>query len=372
MLAGVLAKHHRVLRDAHVGGLHDLICLGIGDDAVLVDAGLMREGVRADDRLARRDRHARDIAQALAALVDLLGVDARLGLIEVAARLERHDDLLEAGVARALADAVDGALHLRRARLDAGEGVRDGHAEVVVTVDGEVDVLRADDVLTQKADQLRHLLRRGVADGIGDVQRRRTRRDGVGVALGEEGVVGAGRVLGGELDVRALGVGVADHLRDRREHLLARHAQLVLHVDVARGKEDVDAGMPGLLHRVPRGVDVALRAAGEGGDRCVLHDGGDRLDALEVHGGRDGEARLDDVHAELFELAGHLNLLVQVHAAAGRLLTVAKGRVKNLDAFHTVFPPESDDLPAKGIQKRPPSPTSCKRRKPELPRYHSY
>ena len=63
VLAGVLAKHHRVLRDAHVGGLHDLIRLGIGDDAVLVDAGLMREGVRADNGLAGRDRHAGDIAR---------------------------------------------------------------------------------------------------------------------------------------------------------------------------------------------------------------------------------------------------------------------------------------------------------------------
>lgn len=58
VLAGVLAEHHRVLRDADVGGVHDLVRSCIGNDAVLMDARLVREGVRADDGLARRDGHA--------------------------------------------------------------------------------------------------------------------------------------------------------------------------------------------------------------------------------------------------------------------------------------------------------------------------
>ena len=38
VLAGVLAEHHRVLRDADVGGVHDLVRSRVGDDAVLMDA----------------------------------------------------------------------------------------------------------------------------------------------------------------------------------------------------------------------------------------------------------------------------------------------------------------------------------------------
>lgn len=45
VLAGVLAQNHGVLGNAHIRGLHDLIGLGVGDDAVLVDAGLMSKGV---------------------------------------------------------------------------------------------------------------------------------------------------------------------------------------------------------------------------------------------------------------------------------------------------------------------------------------
>lgn len=43
----MLAQDHGVLGNAHVRGLHDLIGLGVGDHAVLVDAGLMGKGVGA-------------------------------------------------------------------------------------------------------------------------------------------------------------------------------------------------------------------------------------------------------------------------------------------------------------------------------------
>ena len=58
-------------------------------------------------------------------------------------------DLFESGVAGAFADAVDGALDLARAALNAGEGVGDGHAEVVVAVGGEDDVLGAGNAVSR-------------------------------------------------------------------------------------------------------------------------------------------------------------------------------------------------------------------------------
>ena len=78
-------------------------------------------------------------------------------------------------------------------------------------------------------------------------------------------------------------------------------------------------------------------AARERGDRAVRHRGGDGLHALVVHRRRDGEARLDHVDAQLFKLAGHFDLFRQIHAAAGGLLAVSQGRVKNFNAFHGVF-----------------------------------
>src|SRR5262249_38996229 len=45
----------------------------------------------------------------------------------------------------------------------------------------------------------------------------------------------------------------------------------------------------------------------------------------------DREAGLDDVDAEGVELAGHADLLLEVHAATGRLLAVAQRRVEDGD-----------------------------------------
>jgi len=50
------------------------------------------------------------------------------------ARPDRHDEFLQRGIPRALADAVDGALDLARAGTHGREAVGDGHAEVIVAV----------------------------------------------------------------------------------------------------------------------------------------------------------------------------------------------------------------------------------------------
>ena len=56
---GVLAHHQPVGGPADRFGGHDLVGRALLDHAVLVDAGLVREGVGADDRLVRRDGDAR-------------------------------------------------------------------------------------------------------------------------------------------------------------------------------------------------------------------------------------------------------------------------------------------------------------------------
>ena len=78
-----------------------------------------------------------------------LGADAGLEAEHLAAHLERHHDLLERGVAGALADAVDRALDLARPGLHGGERVRDREPEVVVAV--------------HRDDRARHVVRRAGA-----------------------------------------------------------------------------------------------------------------------------------------------------------------------------------------------------------------
>ena len=64
----------------------------------------------------------------------------------LAARGQRHHDLFERGVSGSLADAVHRHFDLTRACRDRGQRVRRRHAEIVVAVDRDDDIV----------DSLRH------------------------------------------------------------------------------------------------------------------------------------------------------------------------------------------------------------------------
>ena len=89
------------------------------------------------------------------------------------ARMQRHDDLFERGVAGALADAVDRAFDLPRARVHACQAIRDRHAQVVVAVGRDNDLLGALAPSCGCQDHRAILVGREIADRVGDVQRGR-------------------------------------------------------------------------------------------------------------------------------------------------------------------------------------------------------
>jgi hypothetical protein len=116
-------------------------------------------------------------------------------------------------------------------------------------------------------------------------------------------------------------------------HRLGRHLQLVLHVQRAGRDEGVDARAGRELDRRAGPVDVLGRRPGQSRDGAVLDPLGDLADRLEVALGGDREAGFDHVDAHLLEDVGDLQLLLQVHGAAGRLLAVAHGGVEDDDAL---------------------------------------
>jgi hypothetical protein len=71
---------------------------------------------------------------------------------------------------------------------------------------------------------------------------------------------------------------------------------------------------------------------------------------LEVVVGGDGKAGFDDVDAQLRELLGEGDLLLDVHGEAGGLFAVSQGGVENDDAAHKTHPLTGPE-PASG--KRP-------------------
>src|SRR3984885_10762238 len=285
-------------------GSHDLVSEGIGHHAALVDARLVSESVGSDDGLVGRAAKGDTLGEHLAGGVELAQDDVvGVGKL-VPANHEGGGDLFKGGVAGAFADAIDGALDLAGAAFDAGQRVGYGHTEVVVAVCGEDYVVNSRDAGFDQAEDRGVLLGGGVADGVGDVDGGGAGLDGDGDHLEEELGVGAGAVLGGELDVFGKGAGEADRLGGLVEGLVAGDAKLALEMKVGGGEDEVDAVGGGGLDGPSGGLDVFTFAAGERGDAGAADLAGHRLDSREVAVGGDGKSGLEDIDAKGRDLVG--------------------------------------------------------------------
>ena len=329
----VLAEDEAGAAEADVLGPHDLVGRGVLEHAVLVDAGLVREGVLADDGLVPLHEEAGGLRDGAAGCVQLGGADVGVDAQRIGARAHGHDHFFQRAVAGALADAVDGALDLPRARLDGCETVGDGEAEVVVAVHREHRALNASHGALEHGDGLGELRRQGIADGVGDIDRRGAGLDDLLDDFDEELRLGARGVLGGELDVLAERAGDADRLDRAAHHFGARELELVLAVDGAGGEEDVHPRPLGVAQGRPGALDVGAGGAGEPADGGAAHLAGDGLHRLEVAGRGGGETGLDDVDAKGLERSRHFQFLGEVHARARRLLAVAQRGVEDGDAL---------------------------------------
>ena len=292
----------------------------------------MRKGIPPDDRLVVLHRERGRRRDELGGAREHRRLDAGPERQHVVAHLHRHHDLFERGVAGALADTVDGALDLPRARLHAGERIGDRHAEVVVAVRREARFVGIGHARAQHLDQREIFLRHRVADGVGDVDGGGAGIDGGLHAAAEEILLGAGCVFRRPLDV----VGVAARARDLRDHhledLVRLFLELVFHVHRRGGDEGVDALALGRLDGLGAAVDVLERGAREAADHGILRALGDLVHGGEVAFRGDREAGLDDVDAHGVEELGDLELLLMRHGRAGTLLAVAQGGVEDDDA----------------------------------------
>ncbi len=109
---GVLSEHDRVRLQADLARVHDLVGGALLEHPVLVDAGLVGEGVAADHGLVRLHRIAGEARDHAAGPRQLAGVDPCVQPVDVATGPKQHHDLLQRAVPGALADPVHGALHL--------------------------------------------------------------------------------------------------------------------------------------------------------------------------------------------------------------------------------------------------------------------
>ena len=123
---------------------------------------------------------------------------------------QRHHDLFERGVAGALADAVDRALDLPHAALNRRQAVGDRQPEVVVAVRAEDRLVGVRDALADVREELADLVGHGVADRVGQVDRRRAGGDHRLDDPAQEVAIAARRILGRKLHIVGELAGAAD------------------------------------------------------------------------------------------------------------------------------------------------------------------
>ena len=246
-------------------------------------------------------------------------------------QLQGGQDRGQVGVAGPLADAVHRALHEVRALLDGGQRVRDRALQVVVGVDTDRDVERLD----HRPGRLGDL--GGQAGAV-----RVAERDVLGAGLRGrlEALEGVARVVAVAVE-EVLGVvdhplarlhQVGDRVADHRQVLLAAHLGDLLEVqapglaDQRHHRGEARGEQPQRL--VLGGLGVAAPGHAEGTDGGLIElDVGEHLEQLELLRVRAREARLDEVDAELVELADHPHLLLRGQGHALALHAVAQSRV---------------------------------------------
>ena len=254
----------------------------------------------------------------MAGWVQPFRVDVRVNPVEVFACPQSHHDLFQRCVARAFAEAVDGALDLASACFDRGQAVRHGQAKIVVTVRTDDCLVDVTDVVLQVRDAVEVLLRSRVANGVGNVDRRGTDFDDALNHFGQEIEFRSSRVFRRELDVIAIPLGSLHRLNRAVDNLLLIHLQLVLAMDAAGREEHVDSRVLRFLERLPCSVDVLVERPSQPADRRpVTEFSRDQLNRFEVARRRNRKTGLNDVHTKLHERSGNLELLRRVHAAAG-------------------------------------------------------
>ena len=294
------------------------------------------EGILADDGLVVLHRKARDVRNQLRGPRQKLRVDAGLKRHRVAAHFERHDDLFQRRIAGPFADAVDGAFDLACAAQNAGQRIGDGQAQIVVAVGREDDFLAARHAFAQHPDELQIFLRRRIADGVGDIDRRGAGSDRQLHAAAQEIGLRARRVFRAPLHI------VREIARSRHrgahrvEHGIGPHLQLVLHMNRAGGDEGVDAKALRRLQRFAGAIDILEARTCETADHRVLRALGDFVDRFEIAVRGNRKTCFDHIDAHRIEQFGNFEFFLKRHRSARRLFAVAQCGVEDFYPFESI------------------------------------
>ncbi len=207
-----------------------------------MNAGSMCKRVGAYHSLIRLHSKAGDLRHQLGSRHDLRGVDCKLKVKIVLARLHRHHDFFQCGVSGALTQAIDRALNLAgSANHHASQRVRHCHAEVVMAMHRPDRLIGIRHAFAQRPQHAAVQLRHAIADRIGKINRCRSFRDHCLNDTAQKIHVRTATIFRAEFNIVSKLACEANCLLRLFEHLIRRHAQFFLHMQWRRRDECVNA-----------------------------------------------------------------------------------------------------------------------------------
>ena len=231
---------------------------------------------------------------------------------------------------------------MARTVFDRGEGIGYRHAQIVVAVDADNGVSTVGYLIEDSGDQRPKLLGHGITHGVGDVDRRRPRRDGRRDDFVEIVRLSAGSVHGRKLDIVAVRLGLL-HCRHRHfQHLFSALAQLAREVNIRRANKGVNPRPRRVSERLAGPLDVLGHGAGQPANYRPGNFLPNAAHGLKVLVGGHWKAGLDNIDLQPRQLVGDFQLFPHGQRGTGRLLGVPQRGVENIYAIcfsHDVFFP---------------------------------
>ena len=95
---------------------------------------LVGKGIGPNHRFVRLHREASNGGNEAGHGHDLLGINARIELVNIFARTQSHDDFFQRGIARSLAETIDSTFNLSRTVQYGRQRIGNRQTEVVVAM----------------------------------------------------------------------------------------------------------------------------------------------------------------------------------------------------------------------------------------------
>ena len=171
---------------------------------------------------------------------------------------EYHRNLLERSVSGTLSNTVDSNLHLSCSVKDSLQGIGRRHAEVIMAMGGDDGLVNAVDMLHEILYLCSILVGHAIAGSVGYVHDSCSGLDDSLYNACEVFIVCAASVLGVELHILNVALGIGNSPNGTLYNLLAVGVELIFDMAVARSDTRVYTLVLGILQRLRSNVNILL------------------------------------------------------------------------------------------------------------------